>query len=238
MKTLERAVAAPELLDEPHHELSELEQSLDHVAAVNRWLGGDRALLTHLIPLLHASPPTRILDIGTASADLPRRIVEFARKANRAVEIVATDVHPQMRDIAAERSRDFPEIRIENADARALPYADASFDVVLMSLTLHHFDEPEQLIIVRELARVARRAVIINELRRTRLNYIGARLLSWTLWRGNRLTRHDGPLSVLRAFTPGELSNLAQSGGLPAQIFTHYFQRVVLVIDPRQEQSA
>jgi hypothetical protein len=52
-----------------------------------------------------------------------------------------------------------------------------------------------------------------------------------TLWRGNPLTRHDGPLSVLRAFTPSELQQLAAKAGLNGKVYEHYFQRVVLVID-------
>ncbi|HEX6559251.1 MAG TPA: methyltransferase domain-containing protein [Longimicrobiales bacterium] len=232
MKPLPRAIAAPELLDEPHHDPAELRHSLAHVAAVNRWLGGTRALLRHLTPYLESANKTRILDVGTASGDLPRNVARWARSHGCVVEIVATDVHPQMRQVARQRLHDFPEITIGAADGRALPYADRSFDIALLCLTLHHFDEAEQVRIVHELARVARRAVLISELRRTRLNYIGAQLLAQTIWRRNRLTRHDGPLSVLRAFTADELLGLAREAGLSGHVHEHYFQRAVLVIDP------
>lgn len=231
MRPLPRATTAPELLDEPKHDTTELTESLEHVAAVNRWLGGVSAVLRHLAPLVEPGTRPRILDLGTASADLPRHVARWARRRQQELQIVATDLHPQMREIATRLSRAFPEITVGAADARELPYADKSFDIVLLSLTLHHFDEPEQLRILREAARVAATAVVVNELRRTRLNYAGAKLLSWTFWRGNRLTRHDGPLSVLRAFTPAELAMLARKAGLKARVYTHYFQRVVLLID-------
>lgn len=225
---------APELLDEPRHDPRELEQSLAQVAAVNTWLGGASALLRHLAPMLLVDRPTRILDVGTGSADLPRRIAHWARRHRREVAIVASDLHPQMREIAAARCRDFPEITVAEADALALPFQNDSFDIVTLSLTLHHFDGEQQLRVLREAARVASRAVIVNELRRSRLNYAGARLMAATLWRGNRLTRHDGPLSVLRAFTPHELLTLMRAAGLEATIHTHYFQRIVAVGRVRQ----
>jgi SAM-dependent methyltransferase len=229
MSGLPRAEHAPELLDEAVHDPHELTQSLGQVATVNKWLGGTGALLRYLAPFLETERPTRILDIGTGSADLPRAVTRWSRRQNRRVEITATDVHPQMRAIATAACASFAEIRVETADALALPFADRSFDVVTLSLTLHHFDGEQQLRVLREAARVARLAIIVNELRRSRINYLGARLLAATVWRGNRLTRHDGPLSVLRAFTPAELLALVQSVGLNASVHAHYFQRIVVV---------
>lgn len=229
MKPLRRAEHAPELLDEERHDPRELMHSLGQVAAVNRWLGGDRSLLLHVAPLLRADRTTHILDIGTGSADLPRRIVEYARSKGRSVHITATDIHPQMREIAQRECAVYPEIAIDAADALDLKYGRKSFDVATLSLTLHHFDGDLRLRVLRELGRVARDAVIVNDLERTRLNYVGARLMAMTFWRSNRLTRHDGPLSVLRAFTPEELATLAAEAGLKGKVDRHYFQRLVYV---------
>ena len=226
LSPIPRAEHAPELLDDEKHDAHELEQSLGHVAAVNRWLGGVRALLLHVTPLLREG--ARLLDVGTGSADLPRRVVDWARLHDRHISVLATDLHPQMRELAKEKCAKYPEITVAEADALNLPYGDNHFDVATLSLTLHHFDGDQQIRVLQELARVAR-VVIVNDLQRTRLNYIGAKLLAVTFWRFNRLTRHDGPLSVLRAFTPGELQRLAQRAGLTATVYTHYFQRVVLV---------
>lgn len=229
MKPLRRAEHAPELLDDERHDPLELAHSLGQVAAVNRWLGGDRSLLLHVAPLLRADRTTHILDVGTGSGDLPRRIADYARSKGRSVHIAATDLHPQMREIAQRECAGYPEIVIDSADALQLKYGRKSFDVATLSLTLHHFDGEDQLRVLRELGRVARDAVIVNDLRRSRLNYAGARLMAMTFWRRNRLTRHDGPLSVLRAFTPDELAMLASQAGLTGSVHRHYFQRLVYV---------
>lgn len=223
---------ARELLDAPGHDPAELEQSLQQVAEVNRLLGGTRALLRTLDGLAPPSGELRILDVGTGSADLPLAIDRWGSASGRIVRITATDVHPQILEIARAQTRDIASIRVEAADALDLPYPPASFDIVLLSLTLHHFERADQIRALRAAARTARLAVVVNELERGLPNYIGARLLAHTRWRGNRLTRHDGPLSVLRAFRMRELREIAAAAGVPVRsVRRHLFFRLIMVLD-------
>ena len=235
---LERLEHAEELLDEERHDMAELEQSLGHVASVNRWLGGVRAIIKHLDAWLQPGRNVNILDVATGSADIPLAIAKRARSRHANATIVATDVHPQMVELARKRCRHYPEISVQQADALALNYPDQTFDVSLMSMALHHFEGDDQVTALREMSRVTRSMVIVNDLERTRLNYAGAKLLSFTLWRGNRLTRHDGPLSVLRSFTPRELEQLANKAGMRGHVRRHFFQRIVLEAVPGSARSA
>ena len=233
---------APELLDALHHDRAELEQSLDQVAEVNRRLGGSRAVLRALDqlgiarrgPVPGHTPATpdcwTILDIGTGSADIPLAIDDWARRRSICIHITATDRHPQMCEIAGERTRRHDRISVAAADALDLHYEDDAFDIVLLSLTLHHFEHADQIRALREAARVGRTAVIVNELERSLPSYLGARFLAVTRWRSNRLTRHDGPLSVLQAFTPRELRAVAAAAGLRvASVRRRWLFRLVLV---------
>jgi hypothetical protein len=104
------------------------------------------------------------------------------------------------------------------ADARCLPFGDLSFDVVMCSLALHHQVPDDALAMLREMRRVARRGVVVNDIVRCWRGYWGAWLLSRTLSR-NPLTRHDGPLSVRRAYTRPEMLALAAEAGLGAVTF-------------------
>lgn len=226
-----RLAHATELLDDDVHDFAELEQSLDQVAEVNALLGGRRAVWRALKPLLRDDVATTILDIGTGSADIPIDVIRRAARANRNVRVTATDVHPQMRDIAARRTAGIDAITVEAADALSLQYADNSFDIVLLSMTLHHFEDAGQRRALQEAARVASVAVVVNELERCRANWYGARLLAATRWRGNRLTRHDGPLSVLRAFTKPDLARAAADAGLHLlSLQRRFFFRLVMVV--------
>ncbi len=224
-----RARDAAELLDAPVEDPAVYEESLGQVAAVNRWLGGEGALLRALARLLPAEAPARILDVGTGSAELPLRIAGWARRHGRSLRIVAADIHPRALALAHRRTAAAPSIEVAAADARALPFGDGAFDVAIHVLALHHFGEADQLRVLREMRRVSRRAVLVSELERSWPNYLGARLLAATLWRANPLTRHDAPLSVLRAFTPPELLDAARLAGLPEpRVRRHFYQRLLL----------
>jgi SAM-dependent methyltransferase len=228
-----RIARATERMDEPGVDRTQLAASLDDVAAVNRMLGGTRAVLRGLDRLLHGRRQVSILDVGCGAADVPIAIVNRARARGVDVRVVAADLHEGTLAVARRRTACVPEIEVVRADARHLPFADRSFDCALLSLTLHHLDDDDQLTALRQLSRVSRAGVIVNELERTWGNYAGARLLAATLWRRRPITRHDGPLSVLRAFTAAELRSIAAEAGLRgAFVERRFFYRVLLLAGP------
>jgi hypothetical protein len=94
-----------------------------------------------------------------------------------------------------------------------LPFRDNAFEVVSCSLFAHHFD-PEQLrLVIAESLRVSIRAVLINDLIRSRLHLLLV-YLGLPLFR-SRITWHDAPASVRAAYTIPELTKLLV--GLPSQ---------------------
>jgi SAM-dependent methyltransferase len=112
------------------------------------------------------------------------------------------------------------------ADARHLPFADASVDVVICSQVLHHFEDAELSVVLAELARVARRYTIVSDLRRSWLAAAGFWLVTWPL-RFHPVTRHDGVTSVLRGFTPRELArHVRDATGSAAIVRRHLGFRV------------
>ncbi|MFP4622597.1 MAG: methyltransferase domain-containing protein [Gemmatimonadota bacterium] len=233
MTWIPRAGPTVERMDHPDLDPDQLEAALDHVAAVNRWLGGRRALLRHVAAgWPRGTGAARILDVGTGSGDLPRSIARWAHTRARPVLITAVDLHPATLRVARQRTPD-PAIRMLRGDARRLPFTTAAFDLALLSMTLHHLDGDDLVLALRELGRVARGGrVLVGELERALPNYLGARLLAATAWRRNPITRHDGPLSVRRSFTPDELRALARRAGLKhPRVHRHAFYRLVLRAD-------
>ena len=100
------------------------------------------------------------------------------------------------------------------ADARRLPFPDRSFDVVTASLFLHHFDAPELPDVLRGLFALARRALVVNDLRRARVPYVFGRAFFTVLFR-SPVSVDDGLLSIRRAFRPHELAEAFATAGIP-----------------------
>jgi 2-polyprenyl-3-methyl-5-hydroxy-6-metoxy-1,4-benzoquinol methylase len=224
-----------ELLDLPDNSDEEVRENLRDLERLNRYLGGTRTVLLHLRGMIAERRQTRpmILDVATGAADIPRAICRWARHRGLTVAVEAVDRSHQVLAAATEWSASFPEIQLRQVDVPPLPYPDKSFDYILCSLLFHHLTEAEGIDLLREMARVARHGLIVNDVTRSRsarlLTWIGTRLLS-----RSRLTRHDGPISILRGFRPKELLHMAGEAGLHnARVRLHPWFRIVLTSEIR-----
>ena len=207
---MHRLTGVAEHLDGDLADTDALVGNLRDFARLNRLSGGTR-LSQKAIERLEARGPVRtILDVGTGGADIPVALLAAARRSGRELTVTATDGRAEVLD-AARAARPGIE-RLEGlgfavADGRSLPYPDAAFDVAHASLVLHHLEPEDAVAFLRELRRVARIGVVVNDLVRGWLFWIG----TWVVVRAaarSRFTRHDGPLSVRRAYTRRELGDL------------------------------
>lgn len=218
-----------ELLDREGHDPEELSRSLELVDGVDRWLGGRRALRRHLDRLDVDGQRLRVLDVGCGAGHGLLALRERWTGQGRGGFLVGVDRHPQIASLAGRNVGDVREVAVVRGDALRLPFATDAFDLAVCTLTLHHFFGHEALAVVQELARVARLRILVNDLERHVLNYLAARVLALTLWRRSPLTRHDGPLSVRRSFTRGELRRLGEEAGLDEVVVRRHFPfRLVL----------
>ena len=205
----------PERLDEPGHDRAVLAGALEDLSRVNRWLGGTRLTLRALEPLaagLAVGDEISVLDVGSGASDIPRAIVGWALRRGLRPRVLATDVSVDILALA-KGCDDDDGVEFAVADARRLPFPGASFDVATCSLLLHHLDPDGAVAVLRELRRVSRRGIVVNDLVRGWFGYAGAWAVS-RVFTSNPLTRHDAPVSVRRAYTRAELADLAALAGL------------------------
>ena len=179
-------------------EAAEAEGNLRDIARINRWFGGHRTLIRLLRSLVRPQDRFSLLDVGAASGDMGRSVQQRFRNAR----VVSLDRRPLHLKTATTT-------RIA-ADALALPFADASIDLVMCSSLLHHFSNKQALAVLREMRRIAKRAVIVLDIERHPLPYFFLPLTRPFL-RWSPLTVHDGCASVAAAFRRSELETLAQS---------------------------
>lgn len=195
-----------------------LRENLHEMARANRWLGAQHAMVRRVAGWLATLPPgetPRILDVATGGADLPIALDRWSAQQGRRLSLIAGDLSPAVLAVAQHDIGARP-IALVCHDALRMPFADGAVDIVTCTQALHHFNRDAAVTLLREFARVARLGVIISDLRRSYLAYWGARLLAYGPV--SALARHDGPLSVLRAYTPPELVELVRRAALPAQV--------------------
>ena len=207
MPALQRSMRR-ELLDGDDIAPAELRRNLRDMAMLNRLAGGIRASVRAVDQLLDGDASRPVLDVGAGSGDFARQLLR-----TRSVRIVLADARPDVLAIARRASPNTPGLEFVEADARALPFADDSVSVAHASLLLHHLDPPDAARALREMARVATRGVVINDLRRSYLALAMAATPVLALSR-SPVTRHDGVLSARRAYTLPELDDLAADAGL------------------------
>jgi len=220
---------ASEHLDGPLTDPAVLQGNLRDLRRINRFLGGiglSQRACEALIGRMDrggvaqgAATPTvelRLLDVGTGGADIPMALITSWQRRGLAVRITGLDSRAEvLRAAISERPelRRIPELELIEADGRRLPYGDRTFDIAHASLLLHHLEPAEANALLREMARVSDTGIVVNDLARGRLAWLGAWLLVH-LATTNRFTRHDGPLSVRRAYTLPEARALVDAAGL------------------------
>jgi SAM-dependent methyltransferase len=206
-------VRVPEWMDDPGIPEHEHARALRGLARLNAFSRAHRLPWRPLHDLaLRTRRTLHVLDVASGGGDLPVRLDALARRHGVPLRWTLTDRSTHAVRLAAERARSAGvacEARTVDVLQDALPEAD----LVLNSLFLHHFDGDDVVHILRSMARAARLAVCVTDLRRTG----GALALAWlgsrTLTR-SPVVRHDALASVRAAHSRDEMRLLAERAGL------------------------
>jgi len=212
----------PELLDSDAGTPSEIDASLSDLNRINRWFGGvatTQALVEGVAQELGAKSLT-VLEVAAGTGFVPSAAAAALAQSGLTVEIT-------LLDRAASHLRNGNR-RAVAGDALALPFSDASFDLVSSNLFVHHLAPDEIVRFMNESLRVCRAAVVSNDLVRNAA-HLGLVYAGMPLYR-SRLTRHDAPASVRQAYTIKEMGNLLRkSNAVRVEITRHFLFRMGVI---------
>ena len=153
----------------------------------------------------------RVVDLATGSGDIPRLVVDHARKIGAQIEIDAVDQQPATLEIARRLSAEYPEISYHAANVLEWDCAQG-YDISLCSLALHHFSDDDAVKLLRRCGALSKRFVLVSDLRRGFLLRAGVYMLTALIFR-EPMTRFDARLSAQRAFSFVEMRELAIQAG-------------------------
>ncbi len=195
-----------EILDDRGVSPDLMTRSMSDVARANILFGGRRAAIAELTPVLREMDEfCSMLDVGTGQGDIPAAAKRVAGKLGLRLWTIGFDLSLPL----VSKHRESNDV-VARGDAMCLPFDDNSVDVVMASQILHHFQFEDAVTVVGEMNRVARKRVIISDLRRSVFAAAGLWLASFPLG-FHPVSRHDGVVSVMRGFLPGELADIVKT---------------------------
>ncbi|QNM84991.1 methyltransferase domain-containing protein [Polaribacter pectinis] len=187
-----------------------LRDTLDKLENINRWLGGNKVTVNGLKTILKNHSKEQeitIVDIGCGHGDILRDVAKFGRKHNYKFKLIGVDANPTAIDYANELSVDYPELSFETQDIFSDDFKKRKFDVVLATLFLHHFKEPQLVSFLENTIKQTKIGIVVNDLHRHKLAYYLFMLLS--IFISNKMIIEDGLTSVLRGFKREDLERIS-----------------------------
>lgn len=203
--------AVLEMMDRPQPVSPELERDLERIRQLNRWFGSYRLILIFMRRWIKPGGRMRIVDLATGSGDIPRLIVDYARKIGARVEIDAVDRQAATLEIATKLSAGYSEISYHQANILEWNGLQ-DYHIALCSLALHHFSDEDAVSVSRRCRELSKRFVLVTDLRRGFLLQAGVYILTALIFRES-MTRFDARISAQRAFSFSEMRDLAIRAG-------------------------
>jgi len=196
-----------------------LRDTLDKLATINKFLGGNNVTLNGLKTLLKNHPkekPVTIIDLGCGGGDILRDVAKLGRKLGYNFKLIGIDANADAMEYANILSKEYPELSFEQIDIFSEDFEKLDYDIALATLFFHHFKEPELVGFLQKLIDKATLGVVVNDLHRNRLAYYLYKLI--TLPVTNEMILKDGLISILRGFKKKDLVQMSEKLKITYQI--------------------
>lgn len=202
----------PEIMDDFAMEGEILRNALDKIAKINQLLGGNQLTLQGVEKLLKNIPKQTeitILDVGCGNGDMLRNLADYGTKNNLKFNLIGIDANQFTINYAEKLSKNYSNISYKCEDIFDKPFKELKYDIVLCTLTLHHFKEDEIIELLNIFNTNSKIGIVINDLQRSAIAYRLFQGLSF-IFRLNNMTKQDGLTSILRGFKKQELIDFSE----------------------------
>ena len=198
---------ATEVMDDFAMEGEMLREALDKIAKINQFLGGNKLTLQGVQNLISKRIPNEaliIVDIGCGNGDMLRTLADYADENDLNFKLIGIDANPFTINYASALSSHYPNISYQCDDIFDTDFKTLKYDIVLSTLTLHHFKDDEIIKLMDIFFENASIGIVINDLHRSAISYRLFQGLCF-VFRLNAMSREDGLVSILRGFKKEDL---------------------------------
>lgn len=204
----------PELMDSFDEPVTSLKAVFQDINRVNKLLGGNAITINAVQKLINENPKESysIVDMGCGDGNMLRAIATYFRKNKIKGHFIGIDLNKNALEIAQETSHNFPEIKYSYQDILEINEKDFQCDILINTLTMHHFTDEQVVIFLKKFTQLASYGVVINDLQRSSLAYYLFHLFS-SIFIKTKIAKIDGLISIRRGFIKKEL--LAYAEKLP-----------------------
>lgn len=202
----------PEIMDDFALEGEILRDALDKIAMINKLLGGNQLTLKGVKQLIQNISKTNeivIVDVGCGNGDMLRTIADFGINNNINFNLIGIDANSFTIAHAAQLSQKYTNITYRCEDIFDKLFNELKYDIVLCTLTLHHFKDDEIISLLRVFHTNSAVGIVINDLHRSAIAYRLFQCLCF-VFQLNDMSKKDGLTSILRGFKKEELNRFSQ----------------------------
>ena len=199
-----------EIMDNFKGPASTLKVVLDDISRVNRLLGGNGITIKAVSKLIRDNPQDSytIMDFGCADGTMLRSLARYCRKQQIKAEFIGIDLNSDALNIAKDASKDFPEIRYLLQDVLQLEQADLDCDIVITTLTTHHFTNEQLPKLLKQFAALSKIGFVNNDLHRSGVALFLFKIFSIVFIK-TKIAKVDGLISIRKGFKKEDLRNFA-----------------------------
>lgn len=212
MPNTQHRTMTAEMMDNFNLKDASLLDALDKIASINQWLGGNKLTLDSVRKLIQNNlnaTQLKIVDVGCGNGDMLRSLADFSRKNNLDWMFLGIDANAFTINYAQKCSESYPEITYQCLDVFSDEFQVIQYDLLLCTLTMHHFSDDEIVNLLQVFYQNARIGVVVNDLHRSIIAYRLFQLLCF-FFNLNEMSRKDGLTSILRGFKKNELINFTK----------------------------
>lgn len=216
MPDFSRRFSGPELMDDLRASGRDLYQALHELESINYLLGGNYVTLNGIEQILDKtkrSTEIRIADLGCGSGDMLKHIRRMLDKRKTRAALTGIDANPNIVRFAMANTPAACRIQYESVNIFSDEFRERRYDIVTATLFFHHFSDRELIRFFKQLRNQVSTGVVINDIHRHWFSYYAIKWLTRVFSRSS-MVKHDGPVSVLRAFKRKELKEILRGAGI------------------------